>query len=301
MTDPDVRTGFTPIFQWVVNATGNFSTAAAYGLVWRYAQMRDRHCHASCSHLAAELGWSRQRIMRHLGVLRDAGLIVCANPDEQGVPRRYFPVSQAQWLAALSYAAPAAAGVPDGLPPSCDTPLCPAPQHPRVPPPDTPCHPTAPDPVPPSHTSDTTRKPSNTQVTETTNARRAARRGRPRRPRPAHTPEGVLTVNRIVSFRPPKILHDRIASLVPPGTPAHDLEPYFREWCARGYNPRNLAWLFEWYAARAIPPPLPPPRARAAPTPPPAQAIEVWDRWAQYQQALAQGENPDDAKRRLGL
>jgi len=89
---------FTPVFHWVLRATGDTSVAVAYGIVWQYSQMRDADCHASCTRLAGELGWSRQRVMRHLRALRRLGLIVCTNPFAHGVTRHYVPVSEEEWL-----------------------------------------------------------------------------------------------------------------------------------------------------------------------------------------------------------
>ena len=88
---------FTPCFDWVVRATGDSTTALAYGIIWRYAQMRGTRCYASCEHLSSELGWTRQRIMRHLRTLLSLRLITCVNPLATGVPREYVPISEEQW------------------------------------------------------------------------------------------------------------------------------------------------------------------------------------------------------------
>lgn len=77
---------YTPCFDWVLQATGDSSTALAYGIIWRYAQMSQHRCYASCERLSAELGWTRQRIMRHLRLLLSRRLITCINPEAVGVP-----------------------------------------------------------------------------------------------------------------------------------------------------------------------------------------------------------------------
>jgi hypothetical protein len=89
---------FTPFFDWVLRATGDSSTTLAYGVIWRYAQMgaqkRGGCCYAACERLAGELGWTRQRLMRHLRRLLDLSLITYNNPTALGVPREYIPVAQ---------------------------------------------------------------------------------------------------------------------------------------------------------------------------------------------------------------
>ena len=91
---------FTPCFDWVVRATGSSSAALAYGVIWRYAQMRGARCYASCERLAENLAWTRQRIMRHIKVLLSHGLIVCMNPRDRGVTREYVPVDEDHWMPA---------------------------------------------------------------------------------------------------------------------------------------------------------------------------------------------------------
>jgi len=47
MTDGITGT-YTPCFDWVVRAMGSSASALAYGIVWRYAQMQQARCFASC-------------------------------------------------------------------------------------------------------------------------------------------------------------------------------------------------------------------------------------------------------------
>jgi hypothetical protein len=51
-------------------------------------------CYAACERLAGELGWTRQRLMRHIRRLLDLSLITYNNPTALGVPREYIPVAQ---------------------------------------------------------------------------------------------------------------------------------------------------------------------------------------------------------------
>lgn len=96
--DPFTRMDpYTPLFHWVLEGTGSTSTALAYGIVWRLAQLRDGCCDAACGRMAGALGWTRQRLMRHLRVLCEGGYLVCRNPEDVGVTRRYIPLTRAQW------------------------------------------------------------------------------------------------------------------------------------------------------------------------------------------------------------
>ncbi len=326
MTDAPIE-HFTPLFQWVLDATGDLSCTATYGIVWRYAQMRDAECRASCARLAREMGWSRQRVMRHLRSLSQAGLIRCVNPQEHGVPHRFEPLTRDQWQAAAGRAP--AEQPPDascGIPCSTMEQPVPAPQHsrhgvehPPVTPHHIPCHAVEQEPVTACDTSDSIKKEDRIGVRESCTADGARRRPRRtpalRSPGPSRSqkeeenapdadaaprPAGSDLVRRLLGRRAPGVLRSQIDAAVPPGTGVDDLRPYYQTWCARGYNPRSLAWLFEWFAAGRIP---------AAPqgvSPCPRQenttaTREEWDKWADFQKAVLEGESPDEAKRRLGL
>ncbi|NLF19668.1 MAG: hypothetical protein GX595_20750 [Lentisphaerae bacterium] len=303
-----IRETYTPCFDWVIEATGCQATALTYGVVWRYAQMSDARCHASCSRLAAQLAWSRQSVMRHLRRLLDIGLIVCANPGAPGVTRHYLPVSQEEWTArrqapegppskagvapskvasrgeavhtrAASAASPRVA--PDPAPAQKHTVLsaAPAPRSEGVTVDDTPCHLLSQGPVPDADTRTTSR---NTRKHKGTAQRRDPR---------------ILLLRKLTGRLPPAVLQAQVLSALGPEPDTERLAECYRAWCARGYNPMNYAWLFDWYTAGRIP---------AAPARGPATLTldatpESFARWHAYQQAIQQGESPDEARRRLDL
>ena len=325
---------FTPVFEWVANATDSWELASVYSVVWRYAQMQHGTCHASCSRMADRLHWSRQRVMRHLAVLCDEGFILCTNPDELGVVRHYLPVSEAEWRAPNGEpegtAMPCSPAAPEPVPPAAsptpdapvtaqdalsqpdtacptasqppavthrDTP-CHAPSQPPVTHRDAPCHATSPGPVTPC---DTNKSPQES-------LKRDSKRGASESTAPAEAAgararaAAVQLITSLLGWRPPVVLHGRIAAAIPPGTTAADLQPYLEAWCTRGFKPRNLAWLFEWYVERRIPEDPPPRRARGQPaTPAAADTPEDFAKWARYEEAIRKGEDPDEVKRRLGL
>lgn len=302
------RETYTPCFDWVIEATGSQSTALTYGVVWRYAQISDARCYASCSRLASQLAWSRQSVMRHLRRLLASKLIVCANPDAPGVTRQYLPVSREEWMArhqALEVP-PSEAGVtpselashgeaahaedvrgvsqpvaPDPVPAQEHTILSAAPtqRSEGVTEDDSPCHRPSQGPVPDTDTRNTTR---NTKRHKGTSQRRDPR---------------ILLLRKLTGRLPPTVLQAQVLSALGSAPDAERLAECYRAWCARGYNPMNYAWLFDWYTGGRIP--AAPARGPAAPlldaTP------ESFARWHAYQQAIQQGESPDEARRRLDL
>ncbi len=304
---------YTPCFDWVIEATGCQATALTYGVVWRYAQMANARCYASCSRLAAHLAWSRQSVMRHLQRLLARGLIRCPNPEAPGVTRQYVPVSREAWLAArgTSDAQPDARATapvriteqpePDPVHAEqsrriattrveapamaqANEPAAPAgisgqdnerPVASR----DTPCHKVQQGPVTTVDTRNTTNKPSRQHGT-------AARRD----PR-------LLLLRKLTGRWPPAVLESQILSALGAEPETVRLGDCYRAWCARGYNPMNYAWLFDWYARRSIPP-----SAASERRPPALEASpESFARWHAYQQAIQEGESPDEARRRLDL
>ncbi len=100
---------------------------------------------------------------------------------------------------------------------------------------------------------------------------------------------------------PPRAIHERVLDALGVAPSVERLRACYEEWCVRGYNPGNLAWLLEWYAGGVIPPNKPPGRAHRPTFDDAAASPEEFGRWHDYQQALQRGEDPDDAKRRLGL
>ncbi len=318
MSDPS--TTYTPLFDWVLRATGDARVALTYGIVWRYAQRRDGDCHASCAHLAEALGCSRQSVLHYLSRLRAEGLIRCTNPAEPGVARRYLPVSQQEWRASSTVASGTIAEAQD-------TPPVQSPYAPRADsgqPPVQEAHRGCPDPIqPPVERNDTRNTRSETiKIPAEIPGREGGAAGPGKSPPPLTGSQMVL---QLTGRLPAPVLCARVDAAVPPGTPLSELRPYCEAWCARGYNPGSLAWLFEWYAARGIPAARAVPAAQARPVSGREKAAsagtgrrpfagrstgndasdpaspEVWVRWSAYQKAVMHGEDPDAVKRRLGL
>lgn len=80
--------GFTPVIDTIVLDT-SFITAAVYGKVWRYCQMRTGTCMASLQRMADELGMSRRTVMRHLKILVEKGYLEDTTPARRNRPHVY--------------------------------------------------------------------------------------------------------------------------------------------------------------------------------------------------------------------
>lgn len=328
---------YTPCFDWVIQATGSQPTALTYGVVWRYAQMAGARCYASCERLAGHLAWTRQSVMRHLHRLLQLGLVVCANPDVPGVTREYLPVSRERWMAKQGPAASAVAtnetpapvtadaGEQVALPaaretaasqaPSCtvlagepvptaDTPadflLVEA-----VPSADTPCDLLVQGPVPTGNTRNTIRNTKKKQ------SGTPADRRDPR----------IVLLRKLTGRVPPAILREQVLSALGPSPAPERLTGCYRAWCSRGYNPMNYAWLFDWYVRGRVPPPRSggPESSRTgaaatadlatdaaspgdlAPASVATGDLAAFARWHAYLQAIQEGEQPDEVRRRLNL
>ena len=277
--------GFTLCFDWVIRATGSADTALLYGLVWRYAQMREKRCRASCSRMASDLGWSRQRVMRHLRRLHTNGLIACLNPEDLGTPRHYIPLSEDAWRRIH----PASRACSESKPVT--------PQH-------TPCAESHQPPVAKPHTSITNSK--------TSKIREGARpSSRPRSPDPARDhsslkrhpdtePPAIQAFHKVTGWLPPEVLYQKVCQTLGPQPQIKRLRECYAAWCERGFNPRSLAWLFEWYKQRHIPPARKPGYRSSAATNDEWDA-EEFSRWAEYQRRVIAGEDRDAVKSELGL
>lgn len=321
---------YTPCYDWVIQATGSQATALTYGVVWRYAQMSGARCYASCERLAEHLAWTRQSVMRHLQRLVRLGLIVCANPGVPGVTREYLPVSQERWMAehgagestaatgnrlpgvtvlaagqaaqpeteAIGAAAVEVGAVASATPevvavaqtgepvPTADTPPDGVTVGP-VPSADTPCDILVQGPVPNADTRNTSRS---------TKKRQSGTPASRRDPR-------IVLLRKLTGRLPPAILHEQILSALGPSPAPERLTGCYRAWCARGYNPMNYAWLFDWYARGEIPPARSEsPKAAAGGAAAAVNAdLVAFSRWQAYQQAIQEGEQPDEVRRRLNL
>jgi hypothetical protein len=182
---------------------------------------------------------------------------------------------------------------------------CPRPSQPPVTPHDAPCPRPSQPPVTPHDTNKTLQETHKytQERPERECARVYSRPSRDTRGTTAYAPRapGLVLVKNITGRMPPVAVQERIIGALGPTPSVERLRTCYEEWCVRGYNPHNLAWLLEWYAGGSIPPNKPPGRARQPTLDDPATSPEAFGRWHDYQQALQQGEDPDAAKRRLGL
>lgn len=85
--------GFTPLIDSLVDQFG-VTTAAVFGKVWRYTQMKDGKCTASQDRLASELNIGERSLRDHLGKLVDAGYLRCE--PHQGECNTYFDTGKIQ-------------------------------------------------------------------------------------------------------------------------------------------------------------------------------------------------------------
>jgi DNA-binding MarR family transcriptional regulator len=87
--------GFTPIIDALAQET-SLTTAAVYGVVWRYCQMDDRICRASVETIAARVGISRKTADRHLKILVERGYLEDTTPDRRNAPHIYRDTGRAK-------------------------------------------------------------------------------------------------------------------------------------------------------------------------------------------------------------
>ncbi|MDR3577046.1 MAG: helix-turn-helix domain-containing protein [Anaerolineaceae bacterium] len=82
------RALWTPIYDEIVQKHG-IITAAVFGIIWRYSQMRDQVCRASINSLADKLGVNRLTVIRHINLLLAEGLIQDRSPRYRNRPHVY--------------------------------------------------------------------------------------------------------------------------------------------------------------------------------------------------------------------
>ncbi len=266
---PNRDDGYFILPSWVIRATGDTSAAVAYGAIARYARMRHGACYASAQRLGDDLGWTRQRFMRQARRLLSLGLIVCDNPAAEGVTRVYRAVPRQEWEArtAAAGASPPDAPADPAPPPPPSPSVTPCARREPVAPRHTPCDAASPPPVTPRDT----RNPIRNTIPEEEREGEGPSPGPPLPPAAARRPPAVPTYWRVTGRLPHPVLDEAVCAVIRPGTAPERLRPYFTDWCRRGYNPDNMAWLLEWFADGAIPRP----RARAAPRgDPPASAAQ---------------------------
>ncbi len=88
------QAGWTPIYDEIARKHG-IVTAAVFGLIWRFCQMRERVCRASIANLAVKLGVNRLTVMRHIDLLLAEGLIRDMSPKLRNRPHSYVVTPQA--------------------------------------------------------------------------------------------------------------------------------------------------------------------------------------------------------------
>lgn len=81
--------GYTPIFDVLVQRYEDAITPMVFGKAWRYCQMEDGVCKASLRRLATELGLDPSTVSRHLKILAADGYLKDLTPDARNVPHVY--------------------------------------------------------------------------------------------------------------------------------------------------------------------------------------------------------------------
>ena len=81
--------GFTPLFDVVVQQYKDETRAAVHGAMWRYCQMQDGVCKASLSSIGELLGISPATVMRHAEELCKDGYFIDLTPDLKNRPHVY--------------------------------------------------------------------------------------------------------------------------------------------------------------------------------------------------------------------
>jgi hypothetical protein len=65
-------------------------------------------------------------------------------------------------------------------------------------------------------------------------------------------PAAIQTFREVAHRYPPKIVWPMVEKTIGEAT-VQEIEPYLQQWLVRGFNPTNLGWLFDWFAAGQIP------------------------------------------------
>jgi DNA-binding Lrp family transcriptional regulator len=96
--------GFTPVIDALAQAVGH-TTAAVYGVVWRYCQMDERVCRASVAQIGRRLGLHPKTTRRHLKKLCELGYLEDTTPDRNNGPLIYRDIG-ADKIIALTQSRP---------------------------------------------------------------------------------------------------------------------------------------------------------------------------------------------------
>lgn len=106
--------GWTPLIDALVSEHG-LVTAAVFGRMWRYSQLKDGVCRASHETIARELGLERKTVIRHVQVLVEHGYLRDLDPKVRNCPHRYADTGKAG-LQAVMYATVKKYGAQPGVP-----------------------------------------------------------------------------------------------------------------------------------------------------------------------------------------
>jgi biotin operon repressor len=326
---------FTPCFDWVVRLTGDIYTALTYGVIWRYCQLRDQECWASQERLAAHLGWHRRTIARRIHRLLALGLIVTLSSEpgwscHYGIAHNpHLPVTDSRMtpgpLPCDTQPAPSRTSGP--IPPDSQSEGDPSGSHTKIlskipnmiPSGDqggregvvavdpalqrqqNPAAAVAAAPALPLQGSDDLHAPD--PESGDAAAEPQISDSRAGRACPPATP-GLSAVTNITGCRPPRALWQAIEELVGPAADSTHLQACYEAWLARGYNPRSYVWLFEWYADGAIPKDTRRPASSSSRNrhtyDDPTAGVD-YAAWAEYQDRIEHGEDPEAVRQALGL
>ena len=86
--------GFTIVFDTMVDHYKNPITPYVYGVVRRYCQMQDNVCKASLETLGKKIGIDRATVMRHIKSLCDDGYLSDLTPDLRNKPHVYVDMQK---------------------------------------------------------------------------------------------------------------------------------------------------------------------------------------------------------------
>jgi hypothetical protein len=92
--------GFTPLLDVLVERYG-MMTAAVFGMMWRYYQMKDGVCRASLEKIACRLNIDRRSVIRHIRILVSSGLLQDTTPNLRNQPHIYADTGKVSTLSQM--------------------------------------------------------------------------------------------------------------------------------------------------------------------------------------------------------
>jgi hypothetical protein len=229
--------GFTPCIDAIVKEHG-IITAAVFGVIWRFCQMKDNTCWASHETIGETIGLSRQAICEHAGKLVKTGYLEIVY-NEPGATIHYKDTGKANLSMKLT------GGVNET---------------------DRGCQPTLQGGVNETDTKkifkDTNKKLKDT-ISSVDDKPEPIRvpcdidgipddwKDKPKK-KQKHQPDHRYTHIAYSAFysvtkkRPASILVDEVIKIIGDNPNIEHLRKCYIEWCSRGYNPTSIKWL-DWY------------------------------------------------------